>query len=373
MAETTDLSPWWRRLMRSLRQLKCNPPAWLRWIELFAIGVGVAAVLYEFWIQIPADRELQNVRLHAMVASLSDQPQKETTSYAVRKILGLMRRNEVDMTGISFPGSVFRMADVDQENRKGAFHGIDWSDAYMNEVEFSCSRLITDLHKLPIFLALIPPRSVGPKSDYCVDLRHASFDGASLQNIYFRRTNLSHATFSAARLAGLRAENVNFSHARFVKDLESLSFLSVYHLPLFNCGKTESSTNRCVNLTDVRFLEADLRYAVFVGATISGADFTDANLEKAEFRDKTTIDRACFQGTVLTSAKFTGVKISHADFSDANLSNAEFENVTFNNVVFPTAQKEMAGFDDDSLRTLHAAQVEPSETDQHPCGLPSRM
>ena len=52
-----------------------NPPTRLwpiaRWVELFAVVVGMGAVFWEFGIELPRDRDRRDVQLHATVATLS--------------------------------------------------------------------------------------------------------------------------------------------------------------------------------------------------------------------------------------------------------------------------------------------------------------
>lgn len=347
---------------------------------MIAIIVGMAGVAWEFWTQRPAERDLRNIELHATVASLSAQPRTEATSYAVRKILGLMHQRGADMTGIAFPEVSFRMAEVNLGDRRGEFDNVNWTDAHMNGVEFSCSERIQELLSgidHPVFRAFSTiTRPSGPTRLPCIHLRHGQFDGASLQDIRFSQTDLSYASFTNARLTGLKAENVNFFSSRFVGEFKPASSFTIFHSPIFNCRSREArnSTDRgCVKIENSAFIKADLRHAHFLGASISRTNFEHANLMRAKFacsitsqknddtesscKTKTSIGRVCFRHAQLDNATFSDVTITNSDFTDANLSKAKFERVKFVSVVFPETQEQMAHFDEISRNSLNSGRV----------------
>ena len=398
MFHTRYLSLRRLRLIYRLRDLVRNPPKWLRWIEMIAIIIGMAGVSWEFWYERPAERELQNTRLHVTVASLSAQPRTAATSHAVRKILTLMHRRGIDMTGISFSGVTFRMAEIDLGDRLAEFDRVNWSDAHMHGVAFVCSEQISDPYVSDGMFRLLwmfseKSQAVGPQRRPCVHLRYAHFDRAFLQNVEFQRTDLSYASFTNARLTGFKAEDVNFSNARFVKQSDIESAITFFHFSEFDCDEIEPITANCAKLRNVGFVEADLRHTRFVGADISNTDFTRAKLNAATFecrlgrlegsnrespcKVKTSIERTCFSHTALgestfsdvaitnsdfsnarlDKAVFTNVMITNGDFSSASLEDAEFKHVTFRNVVFPRKQENMAIFDEVSRNSLNRGRV----------------
>ena len=309
-----------------------NPPTWLRWIEFIAVVVGIGAVVFEFWVKLPQDQDLRDIQLHATVATLSAEENKDTISPAVQRLLVLMHREGVDMRGISIPDITLRMADFDH---------VDWSESYMNGTKFACSELVGDDVPIQQVLSAFTdsPSTLLGKGRRCAHLRYAHFDGATLRNVRLKRADLSHATFSGTQLAGFEAVDVDFSYARFVRAHTHLGpAVSVADRAIFDCHKTNRHTENCVKLNRVVFFMSDLSRVVFRGAEIKNA---------------------CFQSAVLDQATFTDVRITNSDFSDASLSGARFTRVTFDNVVFPTKQVEIdKQFDETSRKSLHRALIE---------------
>jgi len=331
-------------------------------VELVAVVVGMGAVFWEFGIERQRDRDLRNVRLHATVAELAGHDDTAATSPAVQKILGLMHRDGVDMTGISVPNVVFRMVALDN---------VDWSDSNMTAVTFTCAQHV--LQMLRSLDARIDAHHLA-----CARLRRARFHGADLRAAQFYRTDLARAEFFHTRLSGISAENTDFSYAGFVGGTSrehALPRIVEFLIPVvaFDCYKSAPpGRSACVSLKGVGFFGAQLPSAHFTGAEIADADFTRATLRGARFRCEepteggdtkrrcTTVDYACFRDANLTNAIFEGVTIKSADFSGAVLAGALFENVTFDRVVFHEAQAEAATFDWHSRESLKEARVEIS-------------
>ena len=346
---------------QSRPQPSLAPRQWqiARAFEFVAVVVGMGAVFWEFGIERQRDRELRDVRLHATVAELAGHENIAATSPAVQKILGLMHRDGVDMTGISVPNVIFRTA---------VFEDVDWSDSQMEAVAFTCTQLVLQILRSP---------EVRNKAHRltCARLTNARFHGANLQAARFHRADLSRAEFFHAQLSGMTAEETDFSHARFVDESSRkypLPSIVRFLVPavLFNCYKPAPGRADCVRLSLVVFFRAHMPGAHFTGAEIADADFTRATLRDARFRCEasaqgdatkprcTTINYACFQGADLTDASFEGVTIENANFTGAVLSGARFNDVTFSRVVFPKEQIEAANFDRNSHESLEEARVE---------------
>ena len=366
-----------------------EPPSWLRWIEIAAVLVVMGGIALEIWVVLPAERKLDNVRLHATVASLSTLGHTEETSYAVQKILSLMHRNGVDMTGISFPGVKFRMAEIDHADPTkrftgmAEFDGVNWSDAHMNGVNFGCSKRIKDLqgyslsHPFFVILSTIPIPASGPLRYPCMHIRYGRFDGASLQDVRFQQVDLSYASFAYAKLTGLKAQDTNFFGTRFLGSVKPTPFSEMLHFPIFDCSNIAPNKDNCVRLKNVGFVESDLRYARFLGVDISRANFAHSKLDHAKFgcfleqsihsSNKfecvimSSIDRTCFDRAGLNGAKFSDTIITNSDFSHAKLSGVQFDRVTFENVVFSEEQKAEVKFDQDSEISLDTGMITADE------------
>lgn len=360
-----------------------------RAIEFVAVVVGMLAVMNEFWVERPKDRDFRDVRLHAAIATLASHENSDATSGAVQKVLGLMHEDKVDMTAISIPNVLFRMADFDVA---------DWSDAYMKAVSFECTdrfrRLIKD-HE-PNEAKLRP----------CAQLRHAQFFGATLRDAQFDYANLSNARFNNADLTEAAFEHTVLTEAEFYG--ATLSGIEILSASLSKAKFSNRTTRsavfdcqtlpqlKCTRLEQVKLPEAELHRAVFRGATISDVDFTNSTLSRSRFECEsssresqekqrcTKIDNVCFQDADLTRAKFENVEISRVafaggntpadaeltdtefedvqisltDFRGADLANTSFKNVTFVLVAISDEQIAAAEFDQYILASLYRGRVD---------------
>ena len=323
-------------------------------VQFVAVLFGMLAVLYEFGIQRPKDRELRDVQLHATLAELatSEDIRADAAATAVRNILEVMHAEKADMTGIVIPGLTFRMTEV------ADFEGADWSDAELSGTSFLCSdRLLAAIEN-------------GEKAGWCANLREARLKGSNLTRARFEHTDFSGADFAGAVLLAIKFKHSEFSGA----DLSHVVFACF--------GRSTADTPDCPELTDVRFHSAKMRGVAFWGVNINGADFTAANLSRAHFECAgphcVRLEGVCFRGADLTGAEFRGVTISNTDFTNVlNLDKATFERVTFDSVTFDyfiylnfgRARTKPANFDDPSWHSLKAAlnrRVEFAVMDQ-PC------
>ena len=329
------------------------------------------AVLYEFRIQSPKDRHLRDVQLHATVATLATNEDVDVTGYAVQKIMALMHKDGADdiMTGISVPNVTFYMAD---------FEDVDWSDVYMNRVEFACTERMYDLiddyddngtAKLEPCANLKGATLSGSimkraRFNYA-DLDDSNFKGAVLDDARVNYSILSNSDFAGADMSGIRIDNSDFSGSDFGRSIK------------FDCRRTPTDPECDVRLQRVDFSSVEMPRARFQGTKIDYVDFAGSNLSGARFGcdsyrgDKicSNIEGVCLQGADLTRAKLEGVSISDTDFSTADISGAHFKNVRFENVVFSDAQIEERRFDRSSLDSLKRERVTALklEADETPC------
>ena len=361
-------------------------------IQFVAVLVGMLAVLYEFQFQRPKDRDLRDVELHATVATLATNQDVDITGYAVQKIIALMHKDGVDMTGISVPNVTFFMAD---------FENVDWSDVYMNRVEFACTDRMYDL------IDDYDDNGTG-KLEPCANLKGATFSGSLMRRARFNYANLAGSNFNGAVLeearvndsilsnsdfagtdmSGIQIDNSDFSGSDFGRSIK------------FDCRTLTDL--ECVDLARVDFSSVKMPRARFQGAEIDYVDFSGSDLSGARFdcdsyRDEeicSSIEGVCLQGTNLTRAKLEGVSISNTDFSTADISDARFEdvsisntdfstadisgvrfrNVRFENVVYSDAQIETRRFDRNSLDSLRRGRVTALklEANETPCTQPWR-
>ena len=108
-----------------------------RSIQFAAIVIGMLVVVHELIIQFPKDRRLWDAQLHVTIATLATGDNVDVTGHAIQKIMELLYKDGNDdiMIGISVPHARFYLAD---------FEGVDWSDAYMENVEFTCTDGVAD-------------------------------------------------------------------------------------------------------------------------------------------------------------------------------------------------------------------------------------
>ena len=341
-----------------------------RGIELVAIVLGMLAISYEFGIKRLKDRDLREVQLHATVATLAADKEIEVTGFAVDKILSLMHREKVDMTGISFPNVIFYMAE---------FEVVDWSDAFMKGVEFTC----TDRHFYSI--RHHDGEKGTPTLTPCAKLKGSIFSGSFMREMRFHYADLSGSDFTDAALDRVRINDSSFSYSNF-SDSElsgiriALSDFSGSELGgsvRFDCWATNTKFE-CASLNHVDFSQVKMPGVEFRGARISSVDFSRSNMERAKFecdegfhgeKSCTEIKLVCLEGTNLVGANLQEVSVSNTDFSGADIAGASFNNVTFEKVVISDDQIDPRYFDDNSLASLYEERVAALslEERQRPC------
>ena len=222
-------------------------------IQCVAVVVGMLAVLHEFWVQRPKDRDIRNAQLYAAVATLADSKEVEVTEYAVHKVMALMHREGVDMTGISFPNVSCYMA---------AFNGVDWSDAYMRKVKFVCTDRVNYLIR--------EYDDTAKKLDFCAKLKGARFSGGILRGVRFEYSDLAGAEFSDAELGEVRIDNSVLSGANFSR--ARMSGIRI-----------KNSDFSVANISGVRFKNVQFKNVIFSDEQIEARRFDQvsrANLNR---------------------------------------------------------------------------------------------
>ena len=180
------------------------------------------------------------------------------------------------------------------------------------------------------------------------NLSMAYLIGADLTNAVAYATNLSNADLSQATL----------SNAYFAVDLTSASLREAHlaNASFAICVGNAICSQHTATLTDADFTDAELSNANFYGATLTGADFTDAEVRGASFR-KHAIDflpnfpfligtgitppqlytTASYQAHDLSWIDFAYNDLAGGNFAGQNLANAFFYRATLTNVDFTGA------------------------------------
>jgi hypothetical protein len=113
----------------------------------------------------------------------------------------------------------------------------------------------------------------------------------------------------------------------------------------FSVTNLSSSDLSSCSMPDGDFRYSHLRWTIFIGAALQGADFRGANLFEADMRGADLTD-ANFSGTVVQGvrfnhltvfdrAKFTESYISDLDLTGAVLNNCDLTGVKYKSVTFP--------------------------------------
>lgn len=344
-------------------------------IQFIAIVVGMAAVIHEIKIQLPKDRNLRDVHLHATIATLATVEDADLARHSIQKIMELMHKDGDDdvMKGMFVPAVTFFMAD---------FEGINLSDAYMEDVGFTCTDQVFDEMD-------DNSNDTDDKEEPCASLQKATFSGSMMDGVEFQYANLHEANFYNSRLDEIHIENSILSKSDFSKarirgiQIESSDFTDANfgQSIKFDCKRRYDSEGyrdrKCASLKRVDFSAAKMSGARFYGADISKVNFVGSNLKKARFvcdevkgkKTCSSMEGVCFQGAKLDRAKFEGVTIKNSDFSAEDMSRARFKGVKFENVIFPDAQVNSAKFDRSSLDSLNKARSTDLglEDDETPC------
>ena len=338
-------------------------------IEFIAVVLGMMAILYEFGIQRPKDRDLRDAQLYASVATLAAAEDPEVSERAVHKILALLHLEGVDMTGMSFPGVTFRMSD---------FEGVDWAHAFMEGVEFACTDRMYDL------IDEHDNKEDPPQLGLCANLKGANFSGAYMRRLMIRYADLSDSDFTHASLREAFIKYALFTGSKFTESTmrgieisdADFSGSDFGRFNEFDC-RFHQGDAECVELDRVDFSLAEMPFVLFRGAELDMVDFGGSNLRGARIdcdtllsqEACTSIESVCLEGTDLTRARLEDITVSNTDFSRARMSGASFKNVTFANVVFTEDQIKENKLDDYSLRSLNAARVSDLglPEDETPC------
>ena len=98
-------------------------------------------------------------------------------------------------------------------------------------------------------------------------------------------------------------------------------------------------------LKEPRYLRCtNLNYARFVGADISGSDFTAALLYRAQFTDMKVADEVKFEEAYLSDTKFDNSAFVRTSFRNALIGGASFKGARFVLVQFDGADLQKVDF-----------------------------
>ena len=192
-----------------------------------------------------------------------------------------------NLAGARLAGAVLAHARLDRTN----FDGADLTGANLGRASLSG----TSLRRARLNQAVLSYATL----DRAV-LHGADLTGATLIETVMRAVDLSGAraplvTFLKLDLTGLIAEGATLDRAQFIE----------------------------CRLPGARLARAALARAVFLTCDLRSADFTEARAGKAVFVKDTDLQGACFARADLTEANLRGMRLSGADFTQAILDKAD--------------------------------------------------
>ncbi len=234
----------------------------------------------------------------------------------------------VDLTGADLSGLDLRGADLRGSWLEGAsLRGARLDDAWLEGAVLARA----DLEGASALRAKLQRANLGAAS-----LRGAQFAGADLREAILSKADAQGASFDGAQMARADLRELRADGARFAKiEARDSMWLKVglAGVDLSGCSLEKCLFIEC-DVQDAVFDQARLAGAVFMGCkgdaarfvgaqatslravqgtSFAGADFTDAVLERANFR-----------GSLLQGASFNRATLTGADLSECNLAGARF-------------------------------------------------
>ncbi len=167
------------------------------------------------------------------------------------------------------------------------------------------------------------------------DCAHFMLNWLSFSNMYVPGGDFYMTQFMGGRLTNMWFAGGFFGYANFTRaylDNVNLTGITPGILPSTASG-TFFDGATAVNGTKI---SGNLQWAQFLGADMSGVDFSGANLANANF-DSADVSGANFTGANLTGAQMDAANASGANFSGANLTNANLDSANMSNVVLDGA------------------------------------
>ncbi|WP_437755348.1 DUF2169 domain-containing protein [Sorangium sp. So ce1389] len=200
--------------------------------------------------------------------------------------------------------------------------GVDFSGAFLESADLSGC----DLSGANLEGAVLARASLRAADLRGARLRGANLGGAVLHDAALDRADLSGAVLSGADLAGARFPSANLTGADLME--ARLGGVDLSGAQLAQCTLIKA------DLRGTRFAGADLSDATFVECTLDGADFSRATLQKATFAGCTgtsvSFRSARFrQGIVVHGSSFPGADFRDADMERANLRGAALPGARF--------------------------------------------
>ena len=215
--------------------------------------------------------------------------------------------------------------------------GIDLSNALLEAVDFSGC----DLSRANLAGAVLAKANLRGANLHSAQLGGANLGGANLEEASLDRADLKEGILTRARLAGAR-----FTDA----ELAGVQWLEI------ELGGVDLSG---AVLTKAVFIKADLGGVRFVGADLSEATFIECRLDRADF-SRATLRKTSFitctgEGVSFREARLRqGVIVHGSAFPKADFSDADLEKANLRGTALPGARFDRANLDGADLSECDA-------------------
>lgn len=281
----------------------------------------------------------------------------------------------VKAEGTEFYGSHFDSASLDGANLKKAQFGVgntfnawtsfanaDLSGAEFREVDLSrvsfagAKLLKADFIRAKLWKADFS-RADLTGAELCNNLTDADLRGATLVDANLEFCNISGADLTGAKLSGAKLRGCIYSRKTklpfddavagqygMIKALDPADPIAcdgIYdEMPIVASG--EFSTDRpCIGKNGPKFLRAQFTgFKLKKGSVLQGANFTEADLEESSF-EGSDLRSTIFFSAKLYRANLRGCDLRSADFMGAKVESAQFEGAKFDaHTQLPFQRKE---------------------------------
>lgn len=173
------------------------------------------------------------------------------------------------------------------------------------------------------------------------DLRYARFDRSDLHQTDFTGADLSHASFYGTDLRSAWMQCAEINELRLRGNRAGAECVQAIDTD-FTRANLSGARMQGIDARDAKFEEASLTASELVEAVLSGANFSQANLEKAELGGEVRAAGANFALASLQGVYLKGAQLAGADFRNASMQGAILDYAGLQGAMLQDADLEAA-------------------------------
>jgi len=173
------------------------------------------------------------------------------------------------------------------------------------------------------------------------DLRYARFDRSDLHQVDFTGADLSHASFYGADLRNAWFQCTEVNELRLRGNRDGAGCVAALNTNFTKADLTGAHMQG-IDARGAKFEEANLAESDLVESILSGADFSQAGLEKATLTGEVEADGANFGLASLQGANLKGARLLGADFRSASMQAAILDYAAMQGALLQGADLEAA-------------------------------